>query len=86
MLMDFKVIWFTIMDRLVNSYRNFSSSLLFPSSETVQSTFLFLNCVDREVEASKRFPSVIKYSPISQNQNPQRHNSFAGGLCDFLTI
>jgi len=69
----------------IGSYRSVSSSLLLPSSESVQSKLLSLNFVDPEVEASKRFQSVTKYSPISQNQNPQHHKCFADGLCDFLT-
>lgn len=86
-LMDFKAIWVTNLGRLVNCYRRFfCSSLLFPSSESVQSKLLSLNSVDPEVEASKRFLNFTKYSPISQNHNPQHHNWFADGLCVFLTI
>jgi len=84
--MDFKAIRVTTLGRLVNSYRSFSSRLLLPSSDFVQSKLLSLNCVEPEAEASKRFPSVIKYSPMSQIHTPQHHNCFSDGLCDFVTI
>jgi hypothetical protein len=76
-LIEINVLRFRILCRLVNSYWDFSSNLLLPSSGPVQPKSLFLNYADPEAGASKHFPSVIKYSPVNTSSCPRKLESSA---------
>ena len=70
-LIEIKAFWVRTLWKLMNSYRGFSSSLLLPSSGSVQSKLLYLNYVDPDVGASKHFFNVVNGPAADATDAPQ---------------